>query len=100
MAFTHYGMPISPTFLLEPDASQYLCVGDSVTIILLLVGKEHTKCRRLDCFWDCCVSVRFAAALGIHWAVLDSSKRIIDTDSIEDWDSNRDNSIGHYNSIG
>lgn len=100
MAFTHYGMPISPTLLLEQNASQYVCAGDSVTIILLLVGKKHTECCRLDRFWDCCVSVRFAAALGIHWVVLDSSKRIVDTESIKDWDSNGDNSIGHYNSIG
>ena len=99
MAFAHYGMSISPTLLLQPDASQYLCLGPSVTIILLLVGKKDRNCRSIDCLRDCCLSVRFVAALGIHWVVVDNSTRIVDTDSIEDWDFHGDNSLGHHNSI-
>lgn len=99
MALAHYSMPISPTLLLESDASKYLCVGDSVTVLLLLVGPKNTNRRSIDCLWDCCVSVRFVAAPGIQWVVLDISTRTVDTDSIEDWDFHGDNSLGHHNSL-
>lgn len=79
MVVVHYGLSISYTLLLEPNASKHLCTGDSFAVVFILAGEKYSDRGCFDCFRDGCLSMRLVAALGVYWVVVAFSARIVYT---------------------